>query len=121
MAKYKKHIPLFQILKELKPYQRQIILDHLDNDSCESLSYCIATVLKSKNKKISDQNKKELGSCIKDNKSLIIRILKEGKGSSHRQHLSKKRALAKIGGNPLGLILTTAIPILMELLNRNRK
>lgn len=119
MPRIDKNIPLFQILKELKNYQRQIIIDHLDDESCSSLSSCIATVLLNGEK---IRNKNEIKSCLKNNKCHFQKIL-----SSHRKAksrnikkkaspFSKKRALARIGGNPLQLILSTAIPLLLELL-----
>jgi len=57
MSRVKHHIPLFQVLKELKPYQRQIILDHLDSTSCKSVASCVASLLK-KSSKVSPQQKK---------------------------------------------------------------
>ena len=120
MSKLKNHIPLFQILKELKEHQRQIILDHLDQQSCDSLSACIAHVLKNGTKVLSEEQRKHLSKCFKQNKPQMKRILSVLKKPTSRQHAVKKRALARIGGGPMGAVLRAAIPILVQLISGNK-
>lgn len=111
MSKIRHHLPLLHVLKTLKPYQRQIIIDHLDDDSCDSLTYCLSTVVKQVDKL---KSKKKLQGCVKANKKQFCKILSPAKTKKLRQ--GKKRALTQVGGNPLGLILSTAIPLLLSLI-----
>ncbi len=113
MAKVRKHLPLIQVLKEIKPYQRQIVVDHLDDDACQSLGFCVSTVLSQGNSLI---NRKQVKCCVKANKSTIKNIIKSPKTKKQRQ--AKKHALAAFGGGPLALILSTAIPLLLNLLKK---
>ena len=109
----RKHLPLMQVLKELKNYQRQIVLDHLEPSACDSLVKCISTVLKHGNnsKKLNSQKKGKLRAIVKKNKKNFAKIISK----SARKNV-KKRALAQMGGNPLALVLSTAIPIILELM-----
>ena len=112
MSRVKHHIPLFQVLKELKPYQRQIILDHLDNTSCKSVASCVASLLK-KSSKVSPQQKKAIALAVKAQKNHFEKIISPGKNSKQL-----KKDLTRVGGGPLGLILGAAIPLLVDLIAR---
>lgn len=114
MKQLKTHLPLFQVLKELKAYQRQIVIDHLDSKSCNSLSSCIKSVLK-QGPKIK-KNKKQLQLHIRQNQKELSRLFSNSK--KKKSYHSKKKILARIGGNPLALILSTAIPMLMNLFRK---
>ena len=115
--KCEKYIPLFNILRELEPVQRIIILSHLDEQTCESIYACINTLLitdlrkikkyKSsfpKIKKILSKQKKNLRFLAKKNKSKY----------SKRQ---KKKILPQIGGS-LGLVMSIVIPIILDLISK---
>ena len=103
------HIPLFQVLKELKNYQRQIIVDHLDPSSCKHIRACISTVLNCGHK-VNDN--KHIKYCVRTHKPQLQQILRASKfrGRAH------KRALARIGGNPLYTFLSFALPLLLEMI-----
>ena len=108
MKSLQTNIPLFQVLRELKDHQRQIIIDHLDAKSCNALVECVKCVLKRGPKKKGKRQTK-LRACIKQYHKDFAHIL--GKRQSSRQ-------LAKVGGFPLGLILSTAVPLLMSFLKK---
>jgi len=112
-SKVRKYLPLIQVLKELKPYQRQILVEHLDEDACKTLGFCVSTVLK-KGGGLSNRN--QIKCCVKSNKLLIGKIIKPNK--TKREGKAKQQALALFGGNPLALILSTAIPILLDLIRK---
>ena len=112
MTRLKKHLPLLQVLKEMKGYQRQIIVDHLDIHACDALSDCISTVIKKRNV-ISSRKKKKLSPIIKANRKILAQVIGTNKTNAFLK--KRKRNLAKIGGNPLLSILTTAIPLLLGL------
>ena len=115
MSVIRKHIPLLQILKELKEHQRQIIIDHLDLSACSSLTKCISTVLMG-DKKIHPNQRKIIAKLIKTNKTDLRKIL--GKKPSAKNHQKVKRDLARIGGNPLMFLLSAGIPLLLDLIRK---
>ena len=108
MKASKKYIPLLQILSEVKGYQRQIILDHLDHESCSALSDSILHLLKK------TSNNAPIKKCLAENKQCFKSIL-NGKNKK-----KKKRALAKVGGGPLGLILSSVIPLLINFIAKKK-
>ena len=112
MAHLRRHIPLLQVLNELKGYQRQIVIDHLDLSSCNALAQCVTTTLHKGQS--SAKNKKRIGRIIKENKSLFSSII--GTRNCKKNCQKKKKALARVGGNALKAILSTGIPLLLSLL-----
>ena len=106
------HLPLLQVLRQLKNYERQIVVDHLDAQACGALKKCLQTVLKGK-KKVSAVEQDKLGRCLKRHKLLFSQALSAKGGAG-----SERKALAKLGGNPLALVLSTAIPLLLQLLSK---
>ena len=112
MAQLRRHIPLLQVLKELTGYQRQIVMDHLDLSSCNALAHSVSTVLHKGQSSV--KNKKRIARLIRANKSLFSDIV--GTRICKKNCQKKKRALARVGGNPLGAILSTGIPLLLSLL-----
>ena len=112
----KKHIPLFQVLKELKDYQRQIIVNHLDDSTCQTLASCIGSVLK-KSKRISPPQKIRIKRAIQTHQKFMTKIVKKQKShkvKGKRRTSPLKTPLTRIGGGTLGVILSTAIPLLLE-------
>ena len=109
MKSSKKYIPLLQILSEMKGYQRQIILDHLDNESCVAVSDSILHLLKK-----TKNNNPSIKKCVAENKRCFKSILND------KNKKKKKRALAKVGGGPLGLILSSVVPLLVDLIVKKK-
>lgn len=66
------------------------------------------TVLAKGGKKIKGRDRDRLRKCIKENEKDFSSLLSNKKVN--------KKTLAKIGGNPLALILSVGIPILLDLL-----
>lgn len=112
MKKLKETIPMLEILKELKPYQRQIIIEHLDDGACESLQECLTTVLK---KGQNSTYKKKISKCINENRKTFEHILAVKKNKKNQRKL-----LARVGGNPLGFILSAAVPLLLDLVLKKK-
>lgn len=106
----KNHIPLLHTLNQLTNDQRQIIIDHLDPAACASLTNCVAVVLKKGKQKLKSSKKKAcLKRCVHSYKPQFSAILSPSTSVQGRQ-----RALARVGGNPLGFILSAALPIVLE-------
>jgi len=111
----RKHIPLFQVLKELKDYQRQIIVDHLDDSTCKSLANCIASVLR-KSRRISHHQKQQIKRAVRIHQKFLKKIISAEGSPKNSGSKRLKTSLTRIGGEPLGLLLSTAIPLLVEFL-----
>ena len=130
----KHHLPLLSVLQRLHASDRQILIDHLDQNACDALSFCLTKVLqegqiKKRKKKVDSQLVTKL---VRDNHFNFQRILglntqkkkkkttkKSSKSSNNTKkclHKQKRLALAKIGGNPLAIILSTAIPLLLNMI-----
>lgn len=105
----RKHIPLLYVLNQLKDYERQIIIDSLDEEATQAIERCVTTVLQKK-RKLGGGQQEKLQTCIQQNSEGFGNILKRGKGRT------KRRELARLGGNPLAMIIATALPMLMKLL-----
>ena len=114
----KHYVPLLQVLSELKDYQRQIVVDHLNNESCGSILDSIVTVLKN-DTPVKSARKSKLKKIVRDNYGDLSMLLKGVSPNSRTgKRVSKKQRaiLAKLGGNPLLEILTNAIPLLLPML-----
>lgn len=114
MKRLSKILPFLQTFKELRPSQRGIMLAHLDDSSCKILQETIANVLR--NPSVSESRKKKLRKVLQPHKS-ALRNLARGSSSGG----AKKKTLYKIGGLPLAAILSTAIPILLDVIRSRKK
>jgi glycosylphosphatidylinositol transamidase (GPIT) subunit GPI8 len=107
----KKHVkhcyPLLKVLKKIKGSDRQIILQHLDEEACESVRNCIYNALYNSDIGNTKILRKKLMSNQKELKDLAI-----------KKKFSKRRRnqLVQVGGFPLGAILAAAIPILSSII-----
>jgi hypothetical protein len=104
-------LPLFQILGELHPTKRQIVIGSLDKPTCSALFKSVESVLQEGQKqrsKIPINVNKRINLIIKKNAKLFKCIL-DKKAKLHK----KKDAMSLVGGGPLALLLSTAIPLLL--------
>lgn len=99
-------LPFLQILSEMSPNQRTIILGHLDQKSCETLCSTIRSVVKST--KLKKQVKNQLQKHLTPHKACLRSLCKT------KTFPSQRRSLQKLGGNPLMLILASALPLLLN-------
>lgn len=102
-------LPFLQTFKDLRPAQRSIMLAHLDDKSCEILYEAVSNVLR--NPTVSAAQRKRLRKVLQPHKH-CLRSLISRSGSS----ANKRRKLQKIGGFPFSAILSTAIPLLLNLI-----
>ncbi len=107
MKSLRKHLPLFYVLSELKDYQRQIIINALSNDADKAIIESISFLLKN-GKKL--PVKKSISRCVRDNKTDIQCLLNKNKQAAK---LYKKK-LTKLGGNPIGFILSAVLPLILN-------
>ncbi len=101
-------IPLLHVLKSLKSADRVIILAHLDDHTRDAIYKTVSNVLKSKRVPIQNRIhlRDNLGSFKSDFRCLI---------SKDSSSVQKKKKLTQLGGNPLSLILDTALPLMLDL------
>lgn len=106
-----KNVPLLKVLCELKGYQRQILLEALDTNSTKTIKKSLALLLK-KGHKLKCRDK--IQSCIKANKKCLGIILSPSGQSLKRT----KKELVSLGGNPLLLLLASALPLILDLIKK---
>ena len=105
-------LAFFQVLGELHPVKRRLLMQHIDDHSCQSLYNCIWTVLQEAYKGNSSLDKTfldKLQNCLHTHKSNFQTILYDGTSQK-----AKKEAVTQLGGGALSLILSAAIPLLMQ-------
>ena len=105
IRKFKKQVPLLQVLKDITPEQRTIVLGSLDARACNSVVGCVRSVMKSK--KLNKKTKDKLRKALSSQKDTLRKLIGEAKSSR------KRELLPSVGGG-LGVLLGTAIPILLE-------
>jgi len=104
----KRMLPLLQTIKDFKPKQRRsILLNHLDDEACETIYEAVANVLK--NERVDPKTRLRLKKKLAPHKK-DLRYL----ASSGKKLALKKRKLAKMGGFPLTAILNAAIPLMLS-------
>lgn len=106
---------LFNVLTELSPLQRAIIIDHLDMKTCNTLISAIKMVIDQGPEEAPPHLRKKLLSVMRKHGQELDTFLSKSKSLSS---LSKKRHLARIGGNPLFFMLASAIPALINLFKK---
>ena len=108
-AKQKKVLlPLLAILKSMKPTDRVILMSHLDDVSRDALYETINKVLTSTS--VPPSKRRYLKTKLMPFKS-DLRFLADRRKST----TSKKKKLTQMGGAPMGVVLRTAVPLLLNL------
>jgi len=105
-GKFRRQIPLLKVLKDLKPEARAIILASLDSSSCNEIVSCVRKVLQGK--KLNSRTKKRIAKALSPQKNLYRDLI------NTNSFKAKKEILPKLGGS-ISLILSAAIPILLEI------
>jgi hypothetical protein len=101
-------LPLLGLLKGMKSSQRVILLSHLDDKTRDALYQTINSVLKSET--VPARKRLFLRTKLLPFKSELRYLASKTKTSSQ-----KRKKLTQMGGAPLGYILATAIPLLLNL------
>ena len=101
-------LPLLSILKRIKPSERIIIMSHIDDVTRDALYETINHVLTSES--IPLRKRLLLKAKLTPFKN-DFRFLTSKKRSS----VAKKKKLTMMGGAPLGYVVKTAIPLLLDL------
>jgi hypothetical protein len=107
----RKYLDLVRIVSKLKPEDRSLLIPYLKTDSVEFLCECVHNVLYTD---IGIRNKNKIKNKLKSQCS--VHRLKTI-ASKSLSVTAKTRALGQ-EGKGLGLILSTALPFLMNLFSR---
>jgi len=101
-------IPFVKSLASIKNHDhRCILMSHLDYDSCELIYEVIYNVIS--NKSIPPKKREQLQKILHPHQNNLRYM-----ASKKKKPALKKKRLTQIGGNPLAIILSTAIPLLMQ-------
>ena len=111
-AVFKKQIPLLKILRDLPPESQIILLHHLDSTACCNIKKCIKKVLAGTN--LQESKKKNLRKNLLPYKNLMREIANTKPGHS------TKNLLPQIGGAGLSLILSSALPLLIDIAKKKK-
>lgn len=108
MKEKKKYLELLSALKKISRTEREKIVPYLKDEAVEFICECFHNVIYTDLKL---KNKKSLGRKLKSSCSIHrLKVI-----SSKNRPLSVKRKALKQEGAGLGLILSAAIPFLMNL------
>ena len=118
-AKMFRSLPLYQILAELHPAKRQLVISHLDDATCDTMAACVRSVFDKSYHRFSPVSKATRATLTRTamaHRPLFKQVLSKGGRRSVR-----RRALVQFGAGPLSLILSIAIPWLAGLLAKKFK
>lgn len=107
-------LPFLQVMGQMHPQLRPHVIGRLGNDAVDDLSRCFDLVLKeaaSQSSRLPPQLKGELKESVLRHRAEFKHVL------TAKATLARKRALAQLCGNPLALILSAAIPLLLNLVS----
>ena len=110
-AKLQKVLPFLQAIKNLNPAHRSVLMNHLDDDSWDLLFQTVSNVIS--NPLIPGKRKLHLKRQLSRYKAPLRHIANKNASKS-----SRKKKMLQMGGNPLALILSTAIPLLLDILRK---
>ena len=103
--------PFLEFLSRLNSADRTLLIPYLNGDGCESIYECVHNGLWSK--ALSIKKRKEIKKNLKQDEKHFRCILNGDVCSQTRQ-----KRLTQVGGNGLGLILTSVLPLLAEHLRK---
>ena len=103
-------IPFLSVLSDLSPKQRSIIVGHLDAPSCKVICEVVAGLATSRN--LTARQKSKLKKLYAVHKKCFQDVKKKKCSARVR-----RKRLGEVGGFPLGAILATAVPLLVQLVS----
>lgn len=106
-------LPLLQTLMGMTPAQRTVVVAHLDTKSQDMLIDTIDYVLRMGRQKLPKDKAAELSEVLSEHKD-DLRYVCDRK----RPIKSRRKRMQQIGGFPIGLVLSTALPLLLNLLKK---
>jgi hypothetical protein len=112
--KLTKLFPLLKLLTRLSSEERKALVGYINQEGCNAICQCIHNSIT--NQDIASQNRRNL----KQKTAGVKETLRYLSNASKPVHLRQKK-LSQIGGNPLGIILATVLPILANFLFSKKK
>ena len=112
ITKRARYIPLCQILGEMHPYKRMLMLSHLDPTSIDGVSDVIRLTLQNGAEgKIKGTLNQKINKILSTHKTQFKNAL--GTTNSWK---TKRKALTQIGGSAIGVLLSVAVPLILSAL-----
>ena len=106
---FKKQLSLLKVMRDLPVDQQIVLLHHLDSRACKDINKCINNVLSGKYRSTEINN--NLRSKLLPYKDLLRNLSADSRNT--------KQLIPQIGGG-LSLLLSTGIPILIDIARRKK-
>lgn len=103
-------IKLLQILRKIKPHERSLLIQHLDNDAIEIISEFVFNCIKT-DFRLSKRKKNALKSKLHSSKKELACIADKSCDLKKRKGL-----IVKQSGQGLGILLGTLVPVIANLI-----
>ena len=110
-VRFRKHLPLLRVLRNVDEVQRGILLNHLDLDSTDILCECVYNVIHN-GRHIPKSVKRQLKSSLPKEKASLRYLAKKSK---HKNPGTRRKHLVQ-SGRGIGAILGALVPIVTSLL-----
>lgn len=101
-------LPLLQVLKHIKPEDRIILLSHFSDEAKDDLYKTISHVLLTDS--VPKRRRRTLHAKLAPYKKIIKNLM-----SSRTSPRGKRKRVVQLGGNALGYVLSTAVPMFVNL------
>ena len=106
----KEALILLQSISKLKPYDRPILLAHLDEKGIDAISNLVFNLLYNKNIKFTPKKRKQIKQLLKQRINDYRKLAEK-----RRSFISKKRIVKQHGGF-IGALLGATIPLIADLI-----
>ena len=104
-------LPFLRAMQTVNPKYRPLIIDRLDDRGRDILCRGVSNVVE--NPALNEKTRKRLAKKLSPHRDAIRSLCKKC-GSKNK----RKKILTQLGGFPLSLVLSTALPLLLNLINR---
>ncbi len=101
-------LPMLQVLKAIKPDDRVILLNHFNDEAKDNIYKTITHVLNSDG--VSRSRKRLLRNKLAPYKKTLNYFI-----SPRSTPQGRRRRVVQLGGNPLSYVLSTALPMFVNL------
>lgn len=103
----KTNLPFFQILGELHPFKRLLVIPHLDATTITSLADLVLFVFRVP---LDSASRQKINALVRAHEAVFKSIVTQKDGADTE---TLKKQFFQIGAGPLGLLLSIAIPLIL--------
>jgi len=105
------NLPMLQILGELHPFKRLLTIPHLDERTIASLADAVLLVFRLP---LDTRSRQTINALVRTHETVFKSLVTNKDGGSARE---LKKDFINLGGGPLGVLLSIAIPLILAQLN----